>query len=578
MRILNDKQETLLTDERSLLNDLRVALVQFGAAVEDEQTLAQSIRQLDELFLLVIVGEFNAGKSAFINALLGEKILKEGVTPTTTQIHVLRYGEDAQRQVENESLHVIITPQDLLKEISIVDTPGTNAIIREHEAITSQFVPRSDLVLFITSADRPFTESERAFLEHIREWGKKIVVVLNKIDLFQTQAEQEQVQTFIADNARALFGITPEIFPVSSRMALRAKQGEPAVWESSRFGALEAFIQETLDESGRLRLKFLNPLGVAKHLVETYLGVVHARLDLLKADFAMLEDVEGQLSLYRQDMDRDFNYRMADIENVLFEMEQRGQDYFDETMRLGRVFDLLKKERIQQEFTRIVVGDSPQLVDKKVAELIDWLVDSDLRQWQAVMDHLAERRRQYKERIIGDALGASFHNDRQRLIEAVGREAGRVVETYDREREAEAIAAGAQSAVAALAAAEVSALGLGALIAVLATTAAADFTGVLLASVIAALGLFIIPARRKQAKAELRDKIGEMRTQLVKSLRSEFEQEMERSLQRINEAIAPYTRFVRAERDKLNAVSTDLEAINQTLVRLEARVEGVQGS
>jgi predicted GTPase len=51
--------------------------------------------------------------------------------------------------------------------MSIVDTPGTNAIVREHEALTSQFVPRSDLVLFITSADRPFTESEKIFLQHI---------------------------------------------------------------------------------------------------------------------------------------------------------------------------------------------------------------------------------------------------------------------------------------------------------------------------------------------------------------------------------------------------------------------------
>jgi small GTP-binding protein len=578
MRILNDKQQALLVDERSLLNDLRVALVQFGAPVDDEQTLAQSIRQLDELFLLVVVGEFNAGKSAFINAFLGEQLLKEGVTPTTTQIHVLRFGENGGRQVENESLHVITAPHDLLKEISIVDTPGTNAIIREHEAITAQFVPRSDLVLFITSADRPFTESERQFLEHIREWGKKVVVVLNKIDLFQSKAEQAQVQSYIAENARALFGVSPEIFPVSSRLALRAKQGEPALWAESCFGALEDYIQETLDESGRLRLKFLNPLGVAKHLVEAYLGVVRERLDLLKADFAMLDDVEGQLGVYRQDMDRDFNYRMADIENVLYGMEQRGQDYFDETMRLARILDLVKKERIQQEFARTVVSDAPQVVEKKVGELIDWLVDSDLRQWQAVMDHLAERRRQHKERIVGDALGGSFHHDRQRLIEAVTREAGRVVETYDKDREAEAIAAGAQSAVAALAAAEVSALSLGALVAILATTAAADITGVLLASVMAALGLFIIPARRKQAKAELREKIGEMRTQLVQSLQSQFEQEMERSLQRINEAIAPYTRFVRAERDKLNEVKTKLEVINQSLVQLEARVEDLQGS
>ena len=273
MRILTDGQESLLKDARSLLNDLRVSLVNFGAATEDHETLGQSIRQLDELFLVVVVGEFNSGKSAFINALLGQPILKEGVTPTTTQINVLRYGDTLERSVDSESLHTLSAPVRLLAELNIVDTPGTNAIIREHELITTQFVPRADLVLFVTSADRPFTESERAFLETIRNWGKKVVIVLNKIDLFQSAEDLNQVVAFIAENSHNLFGLTPEIFPVSARLVLRAKQGEPALWDASHFSPLEAYIQTTLDEKGRLRLKFMNPMGVAEHLVQKYLGV-----------------------------------------------------------------------------------------------------------------------------------------------------------------------------------------------------------------------------------------------------------------------------------------------------------------
>ncbi len=286
----------------------------------------------------------------------------------------------------------------------------------------------------------------------------------------------------------------------------------------------------------------------------------------------MLEDVETQLAVYSEDMHRDFNFRMADIGNLLYEMEQRGQDYFDHTLRLAHVFDLINKDRIQKEFTQVVVGDTPQKIERKVDELIDWLVDADLRQWQAVMEHLSERRRQHRDRIVGDALGSAFHHDRQRLIDEVGRNAGQVVETYDKEREAQALAANAQTAVAALAAAEVGALGLGALIAVLATTVAADITGVLLASLIAALGLFIIPARRRQAKEELRQKIGALREELTRSLQTEFEREMDRSLQRINEAIAPYTRFVRAEQNKLSDARSELKDINQDLVSLEFKV------
>ncbi len=255
MRILNEQQETLLKDERRLLNDLRVALAQIGTDPSDQQTLADLIQQLEEIFLLVVVGEFNAGKSAFINALLGQKLLKEGVTPTTTQINILHYGENQETHAANNNLHILTLPAPLLEELSIVDTPGTNAVIREHEQITAEFVPRSDLVLFITSSDRPFTESENTFLKQIRDWGKKVVIVINKIDILQNEDDFAQVINYVSENATRLLGTHPEIYPVSSRLALRAKQGEPALWETSRFGLLEHYIQETLDEKSRVQLK-----------------------------------------------------------------------------------------------------------------------------------------------------------------------------------------------------------------------------------------------------------------------------------------------------------------------------------
>lgn len=574
MRILSDIQEKLLADERKLLNDLRVALAQTGTATEDQETLASSIQQLEEIFLLVVVGEFNAGKSAFINALLGGKHLKEGVTPTTAQINLLHYGETADRQTISQNVHVLTLPAPLLQEISIVDTPGTNAVIREHEQITSEFVPRSDMVLFVTSSDRPFTESENSFLRRIRDWGKKVVIVINKIDILQSDEEIQQVIQFVADNARSLLGVHPEIFPVSARLALRAKLGDPTVWHSSQFEPLEQYIYNTLDEKSRIQLKLLNPLGVGRHLVQSYLQLTDNRLGLLKDDFAMLEDVESQLSVYHEDMLRDFDYRMSDIENILFEMEQRGDEFFEDTFRIPRFLDLLNKSRIQQDFEYRVIADVPQRIERKVNELIDWLVESNLRQWQAVNEHIAERRRQHQDRIVGDNIG-TFSYDRERLMDAVGQEAHSVIDTYDRAEESREVAEGAQEAVAASAALEVGAVGLGTLITVLASTAAADVTGILLASLIAAVGLFIIPAKRRQAKASMHTKITELRESLSSSLRTQFEREIERSTQSINEAISPYTRFVRAEHGKLTDTRQILTNIQTELERLKDRIEAL---
>ncbi|MGD2156470.1 MAG: dynamin family protein [Anaerolineales bacterium] len=572
MKLLTSQQQTLLKDERQMLNDLRVALVRFGATQEDQDTLEDSIRQLDEFFLLVVVGEFNAGKSAFINALLGQPILRVGVTPTTTQINILKFGQNEERNVENEHLHTLTAPVELLTNLSIVDTPGTNAVIRKHEEITTQFVPRADLVLFVTSADRPFSESERLFMERIRDWGKKVLMVINKVDILETEAEVTEIETFVADNARKLLGITPEIFPVSARLALNAKQGEPQHWEESRFEPLEDYIRATLDEEERLRLKFQNPLGVGDHLVERYLEVVHGRLEVLQADFSTLEDVERQLAVYEEDMRRDFEFRISDVENILYEMEGRGQEYFDETIRLARVMDLIKKERIQREFEQKVVADVPQRIESKVAEMIDWLVESDLRQWQAVTEHLAERRQKHKDRIVGDTGVGTFHYDRERLIDGVGREAKRVVDTYDKAREAHNIAAGVQNAVAAAAVLEIGAVGLGVLITAIATTVAMDVTGILMASFLALLGFFVIPARRRQAKKEMHNKITEMKDKLMGALRAQFQREIERSLEHISDAIAPYTRFVRAEREKLEEAQSELERFKVEIERLRSKI------
>jgi small GTP-binding protein len=572
MKILDPAQDELLKDERRVLSRLRTALVRFEAAPEHQSALDHSIEQLDELFLLVIIGEFNAGKSAFINALVGSKIAPEGVTPTTAQINVLQYGETVERQVKGSALQVITAPAPILRDIHIVDTPGTNAIIREHEAITADFVPRSDIVLFVTSADRPFTESERAFLEQVRGWGKKVVIVINKVDILDGEAAVDEVRQFVADSARALLGFSPEIFPVSARLALKAKQGEPALWPASGFEALEHFIASTLDAPGRVHLKLLNPLGVGSSLVERHAAIIKERLALLKDDFATLDEVDRQLDVYQKDLERDLELRMADLDRILLEMERRGHDYFDETIRIGRVMDLLNRSRVQQGFEQQVVADAPQQIEKRVSELVDWLVAADLRQWQAVTSHLAERRRQYRDKIVGEDSGR-FHYDRTRLIESVGREAQRVVDSYDRRHEAQRLADNTRNAVAAAAAAGAGALGLGTLVTMAATSAAADITGIVMASVLAAIGFFVLPAKRKKAKEEMRRKIADVRQQLSEALRKQFSNEAAQSAARIREGIAPYSRFIRAEGDKLRAIDDELREIRDALASLRARIE-----
>lgn len=565
-----------------MLEELRLLLARVNATEQDLALLKTSANQMKELFLLVVVGEFNAGKTAFLNALLGEKLLTEGVTPTTSHIHILRYGDRFQQETTADDILLLHLPVEWLRDINLVDTPGTNAIVQRHQEITEEFVPRSDLVLFVTSADRPFSESERTFLERIRQWSKKIVVVVNKIDLVEEAEDHIKILNFVRENGRALLGADPQIFAVSARQALQAKQrakssgGQPQgeLWQASQFAPLERFMLQQLDDRARLRLKLENPLGVATKLIEKYSHAINERQAILKSDFETLDTIEEQLLAYADDMRRDFAYQCARVDNVLYAMIERGDRFFDETLRITRVWELVNSEKIRGDFERAVVADTSRAIERHVSELIDWLVDKNYRQWRSVVEYIDRRANQHAERIVG-SVNRDFEINRQALLATVGENAQRVIESYDQESESLKLAMQVQTAIFQTAAVQVGALGLGAVLVALLNTWWLDLTGVLGASMVAVLGLYVLPYRRDKVKSELRERIDLLRTQLDQALTQQFEAELTESLQRMRDAIAPYTRFVRVEREKLEKLDAELRTTKSTITQLRNGIDAL---
>jgi small GTP-binding protein len=567
VHILDERREALVERERALLERLISFLKDFGAPSEDVDLVRRALSDLEELFLLVIVGEFNSGKSAFVNALLGADISAEGVTPTTDRITVLRHADEPVEKERRDGVLEKGHPNEFLREVAIVDTPGTNAIIRHHEELSRGFVPRSDLVLFVTSAERPLTESERGYLELIRDWGKKILLVINKADLLGDETKVEEVRSFVDKGIRSALGLTPPIFFVSSLLARKAKAAtnameRDALMKASGFTELEGYVTDLLDEEGRVRLKMESPLGVVDELNRRYRSAVDERLSLLEDDFRTAENVESQLGLYKEDMDRDFEARMAEIENIILRMNERGDAWLEENIRFGNIRELFRQEKVSERFKREVVGDTEELVDERVDELIDWMVDRNLKQWRAIVEYVNRRRQaDYDERLIGE-VGDSFEYNRGQLLQSVGKNAQNVVHRYDRERESEQLAHSIQGAVAQTAALEVGAVGIGAVVVAIATTRIIDATGIIAAAIIAGYGLFILPNRRRKARAEFREKTDSLRERLGEVVRRQFETELNRSVERMREAIAPYTRFVRSEHARMTSASEDLAALD----------------
>ena len=574
--ILSEREQDLRSREQELLERLATALARFGGDVEpdDLRRFREARDQLTGLFLLVVAGEFNSGKSSFINALLGERVLPEGVTPTTDRINLLRHGPEITEQHLEAFLLERTYPAELLREITIVDTPGTNAIIRRHEELTRDFIPRADLVLFVTSADRPFTESERGFLEQIREWGKKIVFVVNKVDILPRPEDRQQVLGFVREHAQALLAEAPRLFPVSAREALAARaDGSADGWRASGFEAVDTYLVQTLNQEERIRLKLLNPLNVGLRLAARYKDVAFERLKLLSQDIETIQSIDRQLALAHDEMLRDVEPRLARLDVLLGDMERRGMRFFEETIRIGRIRSLMDSEGVRRAFEREVIGDTATQIEAETGRVIDWIVERNLKAWQDVSGYIDRRQiARHREGMVGE-VGTSFTYNRQALLDSIGRVTREVIGSYDREAEARAIANDVQGTFATTALAQVGALGLGTLVVTLLTGAVADVTGLLLATTLAVSGFYVIPRRRRQAQREFSRRVDELRQRLRDGLTRQVHLEIGQSADRINEAIAPYRRFVQSTQEELTDARGSLVATEDSLLRLRAEIE-----
>lgn len=261
--LLNPAQQALLADIKAVLERIPTDLQALALSRADAQLLRNARDTLDELFLIVVVGEFNSGKSNFINALLGAKLCRTGVLPTTETIQILRYGNKREEAVFRGSarsdLRTVHLPVPWLRQANLVDTPGTNAVLQEHQEITEKFIPSADVVLFVTSVERPFTESEKQFLARIHEWKKKVVVVLNKADVVIPDLAHvglqsalpapgaeaagttfAQIVEYVRSNAKSVLHTAPLVFGVSSKLALEGKLAVAAANPDSLFARTAA--------------------------------------------------------------------------------------------------------------------------------------------------------------------------------------------------------------------------------------------------------------------------------------------------------------------------------------------------
>jgi small GTP-binding protein len=574
-QIVDERLRPLIEAEKQLLSNLH-DLALAGEHAEDARRLSDILAGIDELFLLVIVGEFNSGKSSFINALFGQKARVEGPVPVDDRITIMHYGE----QPEERSLSSFVTekhlPIEFLRDIALVDTPGTNSVVRQHQEITEDFIPRADLVLFTTSIDRPMTESERQFLSYIQHWGKKIVIILNKIDT-KDEAEITEVIEFVDSKCRELLGFKPLIFPVSAKLALAAKLGgNPRDWTRSRFETLEDYIFQKLSERERLQLKLLSPLDSASTVAGKLQAEYSGKLELLSDDTAKIKRIEEQLEAAHGEMQSNFQKFVLRVDVLIVELRDRGLDFLDSNMRVRNLSLLRNETRFREEFERAVLAQWRDKLDESVNESVDWLVRNNMRLWNDTLEYFNTqvRKEQYDSQVIG-RVGGQFVYEREEVHARIRREAEARVQSLDHRDECRRVINSSMTALQQSFGLGAGAVGLGYVLATIFTTVALDVTGIAAATLLFTTSFLILPYKRKRAKEEFRVKTETLRAEMQRAFESKSAEEIERAVDNVRGALEPYIRFVRSEHAKVKERASTLDGIRERLRVLKHEIESL---
>ncbi|HWY40609.1 MAG TPA: dynamin family protein [Chthoniobacterales bacterium] len=285
---------------------------------EELDTLQALLCDIAEPLLFVVVGEVKSGKSSLLNALFGNEFAKVDVLPATDRVYIFRYGTDAKTTEVSPKLTERYLPIPFLRDFNVVDTPGTNTMVKEHQMTTEDFMPRADIVLFVFSVANPWTQSNWEFLNFLQKtWLKNVIFILQQIDL-REPTEIEVIHRHLQDTAMRQLGFVPPIFAISARKALLARTSgldREKLWEESAFGPLEEQINFIVTESSTRMLKLRSTFQAARVVLEERSREIGDLLGKISGDESALARLDALLQNRREQLRRQTGSLVREIES-----------------------------------------------------------------------------------------------------------------------------------------------------------------------------------------------------------------------------------------------------------------------
>ena len=536
-------------------------------------TLQSMLKDLREPLLFVVVGEVKAGKSSLLNALFGQEFCKVDVLPATDRIYIFKHASREQTIDVSAQITERYLPIKFLEDFNIVDTPGTNTMVAEHQTITENFVPRANLILFVFSVVNPWGASAWELLHFVNQkWLKNVVFVLQQADL-RDPAEVEVIERHLRETAQQKLGFIPPIFAVSARQAFLARTSgadKSRLWEESHFGPLEQHISRMVDESKDGLPKLISSCQTGTVILIDSSMRIRNILGTIMRDEEQLAQLEGILATRKEQTLRQVGGFLRGIEQACRRCETEGQQLLERNLSLWRTWRLIfGKTEWQQKFQADLEIKMRELIQPQVENALQ-LLETDLRGlWPQLQDTMES---QFKgdSRVQLNQMIPDFARQRRELLQSiqltlVERIAGRGMEAQLERMFRET--ANWLRVPAGLAAAG----GIVTLIAAMSSAAVADVTGIVAASAVVA-GTFVAFGRRRKILSEYHRQMEAKRVELVAAIEQQLQHAIDLFYAEIGSVFAPLRAFCAAERKRFDPLLTRVREVEKTLAVLSSEI------
>lgn len=540
------------------------------APLDDLSTLQGLHTGLRDPFLVVVVGEVNAGKSSLLNALFGREFCRVDVLPATDKIHLFKFGPQESEVQLTEHVTEYYRNIRFLRDFYIVDTPGTNSIVKEHQSVTEAYIPYADVVLFVFSITNPWGATTWQLLDLVQKtWLKNVVFVVQQCDLREPQ-EVELVLHHLKQTALQKLGKTFPVFAVSAKKALMAKTtgiDKERLWKESNFRILESHINEVVTSSETRLGKVQNSCRTAKVILREIAKRVRNSVQVLEHDEGHLRQTESATKLSQEQTQRQVDGFLRSLEQVYDDAKLEGEKALEDRLKFWATVGLaFGKHDWMHQFQQQLESRLREALKTKVESILQ-VLETDLK---GVHQQLQQTLSNGFKSVPSSQLEAGlkeFSQARGKLVakieltlfekmttEQIERQLGslfRETAHWVRVPVGVAAAGGAAAGVAYY----------------LAMAAVADITGVL-AGCTAVFGSYVAFSKRQKILDTYHAQMTEKRRDLIQAIGDHFNNTIDLFYQQATRAFQPLESFCAVERERLSPLLEKVEHLEETFARL----------